>query len=56
MVQFEFPKIIHPLVSFTFGVYSVLPFSLDAGKGKCCMWLVSKVEIYFSKIGFLDCK
>ena len=27
-----------------------------AGKGKCCIWLVNKVEIYFAKIGFMDCK
>ena len=25
-------------------------------KGKCCMWLVNKVEIHFAKIGFMDCK
>ena len=31
-------------------------FSLHAGEGKCCMWDVNKVEIYFSKIGFVDCK
>ena len=31
-------------------------FSLHAEKGKCCMWLVNKVEIYFSIMGFLDSK
>ena len=25
-------------------------------KRECCMWLVNKVEIYKSKIGFLYCK
>ena len=30
-----------------------LPFSLDAEKGKCCMWLVNKVEISFAKVGFI---
>ena len=33
-----------------------MPFFLDAGKGKCCMWLVRKVEISIVKIGFVDCK
>ena len=33
-----------------------VPFSLHAGKGKCCMWLVEKVEIHFAKMGFVDCK
>ena len=56
MVQFEYPRVIHPLVSFAFWVHCRVPFSLDAGKGKCCMWFVNKVEIYFSKIGFMDCK
>ena len=46
----------HPLVSFTFGVPCGVPFSLDAGKGKCCMWHVNKVEIYLSKIGFVNSK
>ena len=46
MVQFECPRVIHPLVSVTFGVHCRLPFSLHAGKGKCCMWLVNKVEIH----------
>ena len=40
MVQFEYTRVIHPLVSFTFEVNCGRPFSLDAGKGKCCMWLV----------------
>ena len=33
-----------------------VPLSLHAGKGKCCMWPVNKVEIHFAKIGFVDCK
>ena len=56
MVQFECPRVIHPLVSFTFGVHCGVPFSPDAGKGKCCIWLLNKVEIHFAKIGFVDCK
>ena len=32
-----------------------LPFP-DAGKGKCCMWLANQVEIYFSKMAFMDHK
>ena len=56
MVQLECPKVTHPLVSLTFGVHCGVPFPLHAGKGKCCMWLVNKVEIYFGKIGFVDCK
>ena len=28
--------------------------SLDAGKGKCCMWPEYKVEIYFEKVAFVD--
>ena len=56
MVQFECPRVIHPLVSFTFGVHCRVSFSPDAGKGKYCMWLVNKVEIYFSKICCSDPK
>ena len=56
MVQFEWPKVISPLVSFTFGVHRWVPFSLDAGKGKCCMWPVKKAEIYFAKIEFVEPK
>ena len=56
MGQFDCPRVIHPLVSLTFGVYCGVPFPLDAGKGKWCMWVVNKVEIYFSKIGFVDSK
>ena len=33
-----------------------MPFSLDAGKGKCSMWLVNKVEFFFEKVGFTDSK
>ena len=43
-----------PLTSFTFGAHYGVPFSLHAGKGKCCMWIVNKVEILFAKIGCLD--
>ena len=56
MVQFECPRVIHPLVSLTFGVHCGLSFSLHAGKGKCCIWAVNKVEIHFSKIGFMESK
>ena len=56
MIQFECPKVIYPLLLFTFEVHCGVPFSLDAGKGKCCMWHVKKVEIYFAKIGFMGSK
>ena len=56
MVQFEWPRVRHPLISFTYRVDLGLPFSLDAGKGKCCIWPVKKVIINFAKIGFVDCK
>ena len=56
MVQFECPRVKHPLVSFTFGSSVGCPFPLHAGKGKCCMWPVNKVEIHFAKIDFLDSK
>ena len=39
MVQLECPRVINPLVSSTFGVHCGVPFSLYAGKGKCCIWL-----------------
>ena len=45
MVQFECVRVIHPLVSFSFRVSCGVPFSQHAGKGKCCIWLVNKVEI-----------
>ena len=47
MGQFECPRVTHPLVPFTFGVHSELPFSLHAGKGKSCMWPFKKVEIHY---------
>ena len=56
MVQFECPRVIYPLVLFTFGVHCEVSISLYAGKGKCCMWPVTKVKIHFAKIGYLDCK
>ena len=56
MVQFECPMVIHPLVSFTFGVHCGVPFSLDKGKGKCCMWPARNVEIHFIKISYMDYK
>ena len=56
MVQFEYLRVIHPLVSLNFGVHWGVSLSLHAGKGKCCMWAVNKVEIHFAKIGFMDCK
>ena len=42
----------HPLFGSSVGC----PFPLHAGKGKCCMWPVNKVEIHFAKIGFLYSK
>ena len=56
MVQFERPRVIYPLVLFTFRVHCGVSISLHAGKGKCCIWPVNKVEIHFAKIGFVDCK
>ena len=47
MVLFEWLSVIRPLVSFTFEVHCGVPFSLHAGKGKCCIWLVNKLEISF---------
>ena len=38
------------------GSITKVPFFQHAGKGKCCMWIVNKMEIYFAKIGFIDCK
>ena len=54
MVQLECPRVIHPLLSFTFGFHYGVPFPLHAGKGKSCMWLGNKVEIHFPKMGFID--
>ena len=34
----------------------LMPYPLHGGKGKCCIWLVNKVEIHFPKIGFVDCQ
>ena len=56
MIQFECPRVIHPSVPFTFGVYCGVSISQYAGNGKCCMWPVNKLEIQFAKIGFVDCK
>ena len=56
MIQFECPRVNHPLVLFTFGVHWGVSISLYAGKGKCCIWPVNKVEIHFAKTGFVDCK
>ena len=39
-----------------FVTFMGLPFSLDAGEGKFCMWLVNNVEIDFEKVGFIDSK
>ena len=35
VVQFECPRVIHPLLSFNFGVHCVVPFPVHAVKGKC---------------------
>ena len=56
MVQFECPRVRNPLVSFTFGVHCGVSISQYAGKGRCCMWPVNKVEIHIAKTGFVDCK
>ena len=42
MLRFECARVIHPLVSFTFEVNFGVPFSLHAGKRKCCIWLLKK--------------
>ena len=39
MIQFEGPRVMHSLVPFPFEVCCGVPFSLHAGKGKCCMWV-----------------
>ena len=46
MTQFDYPQghKHKAMVSFTFKVYSEVPFSLYAGNGKC-RWLVNKAEI-----------
>ena len=56
MAKLEWRKNVQPLVPFTFGVCCMVSFSLHAGKEKCCMWLVKKVEICFPKIGFMSSK
>ena len=48
--------VIYPLVSFTSSDHCGMPFPMDAGKGKCCMWPAIRQEFYFPKIGFLDSK
>ena len=49
MVQLECPKVIHPLVSFTFIVNWGVPFSIHAGKGKCCIWILKKGKFTLDK-------
>ena len=56
MIQFECPRVNHPLVLFTFGMHSGESISQYAGNGKCCIWPVNKVEIHIAKTGFVDCK
>ena len=56
MVQFKCPRVIYPLVSFTFGSTVGCPFPLHAGKGECCMWPVDEVELYMPKISSMGCK
>ena len=41
----------HPCKGFR--IHYRIPFSLHAGKGNCCMWLVNNVEIHFRKICFM---
>ena len=47
---------IHPFCHSFFRFHCRVPFSLHTGNGKCCMWLVDKVEILRAKIDVLDCK
>ena len=47
---------IHPLVLFAFGSNCMVPFPPHVGAGKCCMWLLKKLDFSFSKIGFVDSK
>ena len=54
MVQFECPSLALGVIHFWDPLWDAMPFSLDAGKGKCCMWLVNKVEISFEKVGFMN--
>ena len=49
MIQFEWPRVIHPLVSSTFGVHCRVSFSLDAGKGKWVL-LVNVGPIIFRNL------
>ena len=56
MILFELPRVIYPLVSFSFGVHCGVSISLYAGKGKCCMWPLNKVEIHSAKIYCVDSK
>ena len=52
MVQFECPRVIHPLLSFIFGVHCVVSF--PCRKREILHVVVYKVEIHFAKIGFVD--
>ena len=54
MVQFECRRSIRVLVSLNFGVHCGVSISMHARKWECCMWLLNKVIIHFTKIGFLD--
>ena len=57
MVQFDCPRIMHPLVSFTLVATVRCPFLwMQEGKGKGCICLVNKVEIDISKISFMHYK
>ena len=56
VIQLECHRDINPSVTFTSGDHCGVPFSMHTGKGKCCMWLFNKVEIYFPKKGFIDSK
>ena len=53
MAQLECSRITHQVVSSSFVVHCRVAFPLHAGKEECCMWLVNKLEMYFSKIGFV---
>ena len=56
MVQFKCPRFIHPLVSFTIGVY-LLSALFPACKKRDMLHLAfEKVEISSRKIDFVDCK
>ena len=47
---------LYTLAVVQFWVHLWASLSLHAGKGKCCIWLMDKVEIFLAKVSFVDCK